>query len=209
LSTKKQIAEQVMRLVVGGDPSAGGRLHILEIYKALEQSINRLIKAQQFKETYAVGETIPDGCVLATYENVSVVQWKDVSKSTLPAMPVALPKGMGVFEIALQDDAFGAEFIPIQPGQFTMALAQRLMNDLLGQVGYEPIGPEVVYTKDLTGEGVTEVRMRLVVMDASKYGEYDMLPISADMEASVVEELVNLFRSEPNNPKPNDNYRNP
>jgi cellobiose-specific phosphotransferase system component IIB len=206
VSTKKQIAEQVLRNLSGGDPSAGSRVHILELYKAIEQSVNRLIKAQHFKETFASGETIPEGAVLATYENVSVTQWKDVSKSTLPAMPVALPKGMGVFEISLQDDAFGAEFIPIQPGQFTMALAQRLMSELLGQTGYELIGPEVIYTKDLTALDITQVRMRLVVLDASQYGEYDLLPIPADMEASVIEECVNLYR-QPTEPKPNDNYR--
>lgn len=93
-------------------------------------------------------------------------------------------------------------FIPVPNGQMGMVLAQRLISDLLGQTGYEVRGKDVIYTKDLTAQSpaITSVTMELVVMDMSKYGDYELLPINADMEAQVVDTVYKMFAGIPTQP---------
>lgn len=98
-TNKKKIVEQVMRRLNSGDPSVASKVHPKEVEEAVMQVINSMLRPQFF-DTLNTGETIPEGSVLATYENVPVVAWNGVSKSTLPAIPVSLPKNMGVWRIA-------------------------------------------------------------------------------------------------------------
>lgn len=192
------LVEQVMRRLAGGDPSASLRVHKLEVRKAIEQMVNALLRPQ-YLNTLAAGENIPEGCVLTTYDAVPVESWKGVSKSKLPAIPVALPRNMGVFRISKTDDVMAYAFIPMAMGQMGQVKSQRLISDLLGQIGYEVRGGEVIYTKDLPAgsPAATSVRMELVVMDFSKYGDYDIIPLDASMEAEVVDTVYKMFAPVP------------
>lgn len=195
--TKHYLASQVKRLLKAGDPSVASRVHDAEIKAAIGQVINTLLKTEYFSQTLPSGETIPEGCLLATYDNVPVVTYKDVSKSTLPAMPVKLFRNMGVFHVGKTDDTLSG-FIPIQPGQFAFIQPQRLISDILGQTGYEVNGKEIIYTEDLTAAtpAITEVLMKLVIMDIGEFTDYQMLPISADMQWQVIQEVFKLFSVE-------------
>lgn len=96
-----------------------------------------------------------------------------------------------------------ADFIPLQRGQFNQVQEQPLISDLLGQVGYEirslNIGGKpklcAVYTKDLTAQSpaINAVDMELIVSDFSQFGDYDILPLDADLEAEVLDEVVAMF----------------
>jgi hypothetical protein len=202
MATKKTLENQIMRKLNSGDPPAGSSFHPLEIQEAIKQQINLLLKTEHFNVTLPSGETIPDGCVLATYEDIAVTQWNDVSKSTLPAIPLKLPRNMGVFHIGKPEDAFSG-FIPMKMGVFSQLNQQRLINDLTGLIGYELRGKEVVYTKDLTTEtpAINTVTMRLIVSDFSLYTDYELLPIDADMEAQIIEAVYNQFAPQPLKPE--------
>jgi hypothetical protein len=92
------------------------------------------------------------------------------------------------------------QFIPLQNGQAAFIMQQNLINDLLGVVGYEVRDGCVVFTEDITdpsGVNVNSVDMQLVVMDFDKYGDYDILPLTADMAAQVVAEVVSLLMPTP------------
>jgi hypothetical protein len=95
------------------------------------------------------------------------------------------------------------EYIPIPNGQMGMVIRQRLMSDLLGQTGYEIRGKELIFTRDLTAlsPAVNGVDMQLVVLDMSKYSDYELLPINADMEAQVIDTVYKMFAGEPNKPQ--------
>lgn len=203
--TKYILKEQIERMLSAGDPSSASQVEPEEITKAIEQAINTLTKAQFFGETLAGGETIPEGCVLATYDSVAVTTWNGVSKSTLPAIPIKLPRNMGVFGITKIDDPF-VSFIPIPMGQSGFIGAQRGMSTLLGQIGYEVRGKEVIYNADLpaASPAVTAVDMQLVVMDISKYNDFETLPINADMESMVIEMVYNQFAKNPKKVSIND-----
>ena len=114
----KKLTEQVMRKLNGGDPSVASAVHPKEIQEALMQQINMMLRPQ-FLETMSMGEgSIPEGCVMCTYENVPVEAWNGVSKAELPAIPVMLPKNMGVWRIApdaISDSTGEAEIVIIAP----------------------------------------------------------------------------------------------
>ena len=107
-----------------------------------------------------------------------------------------MPRNMGVWSIYLSDDP-EVEFIPLQMGQSNLLKSQLLVNDLLGQIGYEVRGLDVYFTKDITTPSGVSVNMELAILDVSTYGDYDILPIPPEMEWQVVQEVFNLYMKEP------------
>lgn len=98
--TKNKIAEEVLYRINGGITKTTSTVQKEDVIEALAQMINTQFKTQHFAVTLAAGETIPDGLVLATYENIPVLTYKNKqSIAELPIMPVSLPRNMGVFEI--------------------------------------------------------------------------------------------------------------
>lgn len=196
-TTKYRLAEQVCRILNGGDVPVATKVHILEAKIAVEQCINRLLKMDHLSVNMKIGEMIPNGASVATYDNILVRQYKTTSAVTLPAMPLKLPRGIGVYEVFNANDP-DCLFIPLEMGQAPLLIGQPLLNNLLGQVGYTPYGDTLVFTKDLTIPNVDAyVSIRLVVMDISLYDDWSLLPVPADMEAQVIYDVVNLFRGEP------------
>lgn len=192
MSTKKIISEQVLFKLAGGYPDTAFQIDERDIWKALEQKINGLFKLHQFDQTLANGETIPENTMIATYEDVAVTSFNGKSKSTLPINPISLPKNVGIFLIynsAYPDNPF----IPIQRGQGALLKVDGLLNDLQGMISYEPKNNIVIYSKDITTIGFSTVTMELCVLDMSQYSITATLPIPADMESRLVDELVESF----------------
>lgn len=200
-STKYIIAEQVMYRLDGGWPDIAAGVQREDLYKAIEQKVNTMIGARQFTMNLPSGETIPDNLMLATYEDIEVVSANSgQSKTILPAIPISLPKNAGINEVRpvlnvvpTGDKILGDPMIPMLQGQDFLLKADTLLNNLLGQFAYIPRGNTIVYNKDLTTLGITKVDMQLVVFDISQYSETDPLPIPADYEEQIVNELFNQF----------------
>jgi len=197
--TRRYLIEQIRSLLSGGDPSAGSKYEPRIIMSHLQNIINTKLKSEYFNVTLPSDETIPDGLVLATYDSVPVESYKDRSRSRLPAQPIGLRRGMGIFHVSLIDD-LDNPFIPLQSGQNAFIKSQNFINDLFGQIGYEaPSDGYITYTVDLTklASPISEVFMRLVVMDFDKYDDFDMLPLTADMAEDVVNRVVALLNNTP------------
>jgi hypothetical protein len=194
-TTKGKLGEQIIRLARAGNPSHPG-IKDEEVWELIGQVVNRLLKTEQLTIDLPQGETIPDGAVIAHFGNIDVEQWKDRSRAKLPCVPIRLPRGMGVFRVGPTDEA-DAQYIPIPAGQSSFITKQKVMSELLGQVGYEVKndgdGTYAVFTRDLTTDNVEEVDMELIVMDISHYGEWDPLPVSADMEITIVEQVLQMI----------------
>ncbi len=197
MTTKYKLAEQVLYRIAGGFPDVAESVQLVDMYPAIEQIVNALTKAQQFSINMANGETIPDNLMVGVYENVAVTSLGyriNKSKATLPIQPISLPRNMGIYQIYdpnLPDNAY----IPIQAGQGALLKTDALLSDLLGQVSYEPKGKSIIFSKDLPAYDINVVTMELVVMDISLYGETDTLPIPADLEGAIVEQLFRQFTS--------------
>lgn len=195
-TTKYKLAEQVVRLLNGGEIPVSTKVKILEAKVAVEQVVNKMLKMEYLNVNIPSSEFIPNGASVATYENITVVQFGTRSKSTLPAMPLKLPRGIGVYQI-FDPANMDCPFIPLEMGQFGLLKSQPLINDLLGWTGYEWYGADIIYTKDLTQPDPIAVTMRLVVLDISQYSDYDILPVPADMEWDIIQEAYKLFATEP------------
>lgn len=191
--TKQVIAEQVMFRISGGYPDTAFQLDERDIYKATEQKINALFKLKHFDTTLPSGETLPDNTMIATYENITVTSTGNgKSTATLPINPISLPKNSGIVMIydEKNPDNF---FIPLQRTQLALLRADELLNDLMGQIGFEPKNNTIVFTKDITMYGINKVTMELCVFDMSTYGATDRLPIPADMQDVIIQELMKDF----------------
>lgn len=205
MATLYSISEQVRSMLQGGDPPQAPKFEMEEVKRLVIQVVNGLIKTQHLTEEMAGGETIPDGSVLAEYDSVAVEKYKNVSRATLPAMPVKLSLNMGIWHVSRTDDIING-FIPFEPGQLQMIGEEPLISDILGQIGYEPMGKYIIFNKDITTNDpdnkIDEVYMKLVVKDLSLYGDYEMLPIPASMEGEVIMQTFQILSGQfPSNKK--------
>lgn len=201
-TTKYKLAEQISLIIKGSLLPVHPRHE--EIVERIGQVINSLLKVEAYaalNDRPLSGDVVPHGAVIATYDNQTITAYKtNYSKVALPATPVRLVKGMGVYHIGPVSDPF-TSWIPIPAGQFQLVSQEPLISDILGQIGYEVNGSDVIFTTNLTTQtpAITECLIRLIVMDMSTYGDYDPLPIPADMEDAVIRGVLDLYqvRNEP------------
>lgn len=192
-STKKIISDSVLYKLAGGIPTPGFPVHERDVWNALDDKINAKFKLHHFDTTLASGETLPEFSMIATYEGNAVTSLGNgKAVATLPVQPINLPKGVGICYVydAANPDNF---YIPLQRGQLALLKVDTLLNDLNGQIGYEPKKNTIVFTKDITQFGVTEVTMELAVFDISQYTTTQDLPIPADMVDEIEDELIKEF----------------
>jgi len=190
--TKKYLSDTILYKLASGTPDSGYQIDERDLWARIEQKINGWFKMQQFTVNLPSGETIPDNLAIGTYENVAVTSSGMISVSTLPVMPISLPRNMGVFLIYDADNPDNS-FIPVMSGQKQLLKTDTLLSDLMGQISYEVAGKTVRYSKDLTLLGVTAVTMELVVMDMSLYSETDMLPVPADAADMLIMEIYKEY----------------
>lgn len=197
--TLYRLAEQAFSLIEGGDPGAASSIDMNTLKIACGQVINKLLKIEHLTVANKTGEIIPNGSVIGTYENIEVRSWiTGRSKATLPIKPMKLLRGMGIWSVYRTNDP-GNEFIPIQAGQTWLIKSQPMLNNLLGQIGYEPLGNmEIAFTKDLPLLFPNEtIEMRLIIMDISQYDDYDPLPLPPEFEWDVLTEVYKMYSSQP------------
>jgi len=197
-TTVYKIADECARIIYGGNIPDAGKVHIEELKTSVCQVVNQLLKTEYLQINGKLGEKIPNGTVLGLYEDIEVTSWKNVSQCMLPVKPIKLPRNIGVYSIFDPENP-SFEFIPLQNGQWGLLQSQPLINDLLGQCGYENYGMQIVFTKDISSGDVnnpTKVSMRLVIMDISQYGDFDPLPILPEMEFSVKQQVCALYGAE-------------
>lgn len=197
--TRYRLAEQIFGIIEGGDPGAASSISINELIISVGQVINTKQKAEYFDRNVPMGESIPNGTVLGLYQSVAVVQdGTGYSKATLPIKPLNLPRNMGVWSVYPSGQPEN-EFIPLQMGQNNLLRSQPMINDLLGQVGYETLGATLRFTQDPTNGGTVSptVDMRLAVLDMDQYDDYTMLPIPPEWEWDIIKEVYGLYTTQP------------
>lgn len=195
-TTKYKISEVIQRMLKG-NPVISARVHMNDIKLLVEQVANQLLKAETLSVNMADGDSLPPNCMIYTYDNVPVTTYKTTkSKATLPSIPVSLPRNMGVFHVS-KTDAIDEPFIPIPASTYGIIKPQALLGDLSGLIGYEVIGKDIVFTQNLPGQSVNNVFIRLVGVDLSQVTDYELLPLSSDMEAQIVQTVYNILVQAP------------
>lgn len=97
LVTKQYLYEAIASLLAGGSPSTGKKFEPRMVQAHLQQVINRKLKTEYLSATLPGDETIPEGLVLACYNDIPVGPYKGLSRAKLPAMPISLRRNMGVY----------------------------------------------------------------------------------------------------------------
>jgi hypothetical protein len=94
-------------------------------------------------------------------------------------------------------DAIDEPFIPIPTSLYGIVKPQALLGDLSGLIGYEVVGKDIIFTQNLPGMSVNSVYIRLVGVDLSQVTDYELLPLSSDMEAQIVQTVYNILVQTP------------
>lgn len=193
--TKRKIIESIHRILKGGDVRSSTELTHKDIEFALNRAISTLLKMETINVTMPFGSYIPTHHMLATYEGVEVSDISNGrSKATLPATPISLPLGVGVFRIT--SSSCPDPFIPLEPGMLSVAqkVAHNRLKAMLGEelVAYEVSGKQVTFNRSKEEIGDT-VTMQLLVMDIEAIDEDAELPLPPDLENAAVNMVLQQF----------------
>ena len=202
MTTKKRIAEQVLRRHKGGHVGAEVEIDERELYIFIGQLINEKLRTRRF-DKLAEDDRFPENLMLAVYESVPVVQYRDRAATDLPTFPVSLPRDMGVWRVAPENN-MDALMVPMSSSQYAMVKG-RVAGLFEGRFGYELIGRKIVFTKDITADGIDNVYLELVVVDVDSLSDVDPLPITPDMEAEIIIALLTILKNDPLSDKKVDN----
>lgn len=188
-TTRTKLAEEAERLLMQSYDSENikPRLErrLTSIY--VDQAANAILGLRLLPEAKIGIVDIPSSAI-ATYTGIAATQSAPYT-AKLPVFPITLPLDMGIWSVK---SSAGLAYIPIKTEMYD--LVSGLDEGLLeGQVGYYVRGREIRFT----GQPTATVDIELIIIDPSLLGPYDPYPISADMEAQVLESVVNLLRSNP------------
>jgi len=194
-----RLSEEILKMLSGGNIAAASNISLAEMKISICQVANQLLKTEHFSINEKMNEKIDNGAVLGWYDGISVTSFNGKSSAVLPIKPIKLPRNMGVFAIypkyELRDNyELDKEFVPLQMGQAGLLKSQPMINDLMGQIGYECFGLSLVFTKDIKSmfPDVT-LAMRLAILDLSQYGDYDILPLLPEHEWQIKQEVIKLY----------------
>ena len=198
-TTIYRLSEEILKMLSGGDLQAASNISMGEMKISICQVANQLLKVEHFSVNEKMAEKIDNGAVVGWYEGIAVTSFNGKSTATLPIKPIKLPRNMGVFGIYPKFEANGnyeldKEYIPLQMGQSALLKSQPMINDLMGQVGYENYGITIVFTKDIkTMFPDIVLAMRLAVLDFSQYDDYSILPLLPEHEWQIKQEVIKLY----------------
>jgi hypothetical protein len=208
-TTLGKITEQVQRIINGGEIQADNLITFDEIKTIVCQICNKILKMERFSVNMPEGDFGVPHAAIATYDGVAVTAYKNTAQSKLPAFPISLPKNMGVWSIAPVDDPYNL-FIPIPSGTFGLMKKIDFESTLLGNIGYEVDGQNVIYVSDIRSAplSITAVTIKLLVTNINNLGDYDILPIPSDMEYDVITQAVQLLTAyQPSDDSLNNNSK--
>lgn len=179
MTTRKKINEQIQLLYTQFLDKNGfnDEIDVRLIDVLVEQSINRFLKVQVINNVKAGNIEIPT-CNIIEYTLTPAS-----NTITLPVFPMTLAMDMGVWKVSLVSN--GVAMIPINS---TMSNVYGSTNAsyLEGQTGYTVKGNKIRFTTTVSAP----VAVELLVSDFSTTGETDPLPVSPDIEADVVSDVL-------------------
>ena len=187
MATKKEISEQAMRILAGGHLKPDRTLDIREVMLALDQLRDTTVKLSTF-ENVKMGNYEVDHDYLSFYESVAVQTdaVKGVDYIELPASPLALYGGLGVYQITPIDDMEDA-FIMALPGQAGLLSGTDALNRTTKTYCWT-VGNRV-YFKNINETDVT-VLMAASSKDITENADY---PVSPNDEAELLQRLIQVF----------------
>jgi hypothetical protein len=197
MTTIGKITEQIYRIYSGGNPSDDAEITKSDIKLLVGQSINKFLKSEYFNVNRKMdGSYFPPHAMISTYTITSGLATYETSKAKvkLPIFPISLPRDMGVWSVSPIGDA-DQQYIPLQSGQYTLLSSQDVLKYLDYQTGYYVDGQYLIFTKDITASpfNVSQLKVRLLTVDATVLDDYDYVALPADMEDVVIKDVLQFL----------------
>lgn len=192
ISTLRTISEQISRLYMRtfDRENINPKMNPRELYPLVIQTMNSLLNISAVDKSGAVID-IPS-CMIATYTGITVEGTTGQKYCTLPAIPVKLKHDMGVWGVK-PDGQFGGYYIPI-PNSMVSLLSELEEADLENQNGFYVEGRTIRFIKDPATASLT---IQLLGVDPAVLADTDPLPINADMEKIVIQEVLEILLKRP------------
>jgi len=132
--------------------------------------------------------------------------YSDKSKAILPTQPINLPRGMGVWKLFSKSDPW-VSYIPVSSGEMFLYNGRNSTAiDNLNVYEYHD-NKTLILNKSVTDVPV-DMQIQLLVVDPEQLGEYDLLPIPADMEFEVITSVLQIIQPQRASDESNDNNQN-
>jgi len=189
MATKKQIAEQAMRILSGGHLKPDRTLDIREVMLALDQLRDKQVQISTLNNV-KMGIYSVDEDYISFYESVSVAldATKNIKYITLPASTISLYGGFGLYQITPIGDMEGAYIITQAAHVGLMRESQALeheLNTYCWQVGGK------VYFKNID-DAIAEVTV-LIAASSKDIADDADYPVAPNDEIELLQKLIQIF----------------
>jgi hypothetical protein len=193
--TKRIFAEQVLRLINGGDYPTSNPIDERDVYLYGEQCLNYLLE----KHLNLYGDDISSEFI-STYEAVPILRNTVRNKlySELPSQLVSLKGGRGLRQISTSQDEENV-FIPINSGDDGVYRGLEASN-LGGQIGYWLEGSKVLY-KNMPDYFEGKTVMIKMISSLSSIDEDERIMIPASVEKEFIDMVVAMMKGARFTPK--------
>ena len=204
-TTKKQLAEQVIRILNSGDVTNDNSIDPRELLLAIEQERDRLVRLRLF-ESLSQGEGDIPGDVVSTFDSITIKKdaVKNLLYSSLPGRIMSLPRDMGILHVSYTKDQYNA-FIRMPNG--SLSLYNGLVSSMIGGIGVYWLEGDRIYYNDSVDDCCGNTVIVKMIMNSGDVDPNDIFPIPPDMESEVIRNVIQLYapmKSAPNDEQ-NDN----
>lgn len=187
-TTKATLAEQIMRILAGGDLKPDRNIDIREVMMYLDQTRDDLV-VQSLRTNIKNGEYDIDPSWLSYYPSVAVGEDTATGKKcvTIPASRLSLPKDMGLYQVSTIDQ--DSIFIPVRAGNQWMFKNSGVFN-VDDNTYYYPVANKIIFI-NLDDE----VSTVLIILAASSkdIAEDAIFPINPDYEKMIIDTVLERF----------------
>jgi hypothetical protein len=197
---KYTLAEQVIRILHGGNPSDDSRMDVREVALFVEQAFSSILRRRLFENKEQSNQEV-NGSYIYTFKNVEVLEDEDLKLyySELPATAVDMPNEIGMQYVGYMQDQKNP-FIKVSH-TFCALFKGSMAGKLQGNVGYYVEGDRVYYINWDQGTETCKVLIKMVVSslegdgnDAFAIDNCNQFYIPIDMQEEIVMKAVQLYK---------------
>jgi hypothetical protein len=205
MATKRSLAEQI--LLTLNKRSASRNVDIREIILSVEQALANVIRVRYFEgKAEETGEI--NGALVNTFRDIPVLEDSELCAyySEIPARTIDLPHGIDIRLVAAMKDTRRG-YVEV-PNGFEGLFAGLESYSLAGRIGFYRDGNRLYYVNMNYDKAPKSVVIKMVA-GISSLGEDEQLNIPSDMEAQVIQYVVQLYGAMPQEDIVNDNVDQP
>ena len=201
MATKRSLAEQILLLL--SKNSSDSEIDEREIIIAVEQTLANVIRIRYFEsKAEDVGEV--NGALMSAFRNVPVTKDSELCSyySELPAKTIDLPHGIDINKVAPMYEVSNS-YVEVPTG-FDTLYGDLQSQALSGRIGFYREGNRIYYVNMGYNEAPNSVYIRMVAGINSLPADRE-LNIPADMEAQVIQFVLQMYGQKPQEDITNDN----